>query len=98
MSYLTSENLGCDELWRTSKPLCDETQIRSDGRFVNLSLQPVNSAADHFELRVIVSRERRLSLRLQLTNARFDRSLVDADYRVMLVLNAQSFRECDEQM
>jgi hypothetical protein len=57
------------------------------------SLQPVDGAADDFELRTIVRGECRFSLCLELTYSRFDATLIDADDSVMLVLNAKSVRD-----
>jgi hypothetical protein len=65
---------------------------------VNPALQPVDRPAHNFELRVIVRCERGFTLRLQLANASFDTRLVDADHVVMLVLNAEGFREANDQV
>jgi len=58
----------------------------------------MNSASHDFELRVIVGGDGCFALRLQFTNARLDGRFVDADDRVMLVLNAQSLRQCPHQV
>jgi hypothetical protein len=47
---------------------------------------------------VIVRGQRSFALRLQLANSRFERTLVDADYVVMLVLNTERLGECYDQM
>src|SRR5689334_23484155 len=72
--------------------------IDSNCRFVNLSLESMDRAAHDFELRVIVSLDGGCALRFQLTNARLDRRLVDADDVVMFVLNTQRLRDSDYQV
>src|ERR1051325_9377519 len=66
--------------------------------FMNASLESMNCAAHDFELRAIVSGDGCFALRLQLTNARLDGGLIDADCRVMFVLNTQRVRDCDEEV
>ena len=70
-----------------------------DCRLMDLSLEVMNSAADSFELSMIVAREGRVSFDLEFLYLSFNVRLVESyDIVVFMHLNPQYFAECRDEM